>query len=358
MNKLPFYVGTYTSGTSRGIHRSFLNLDDGTLSPPHLVAKVDNPTFLALHPQLDVLYSTSEVRHGGQREHAQALAFKINEDATLMALGGLPTGGEGPCFVSTDLAGKFVFVANYASGSVTALTLDAEGRLQQRASTVQHHGRSVEPARQEGPHAHCIMTDPSDQFVCAVDLGLDQIVIYELVRATGEMRDTGNLFMANPGLGPRHLAFHPDGIHAFVIHEMASQVSTCKWDSQTGTMSELQRVSTLPKDFSGTSSTAEILVHPSGKFVYGSNRGHDSIAIFDFDVSSSRLTPAGHCATLGKNPRNFRLDQSGAYLLAANQDSHSVVAFRIDQHSGGLIQVGAPIEIGSPCCIKFFMPKS
>lgn len=354
MKTIPFYIGTYTSGSSKGIHRSELNLADGTMSAPKLVAELENPTFLAVHPTADVLYSISEVRRGGKRENAQVMAYKIAADGSLQELGGKPAGGDGPCFVSTDKAGKFAFVANYGSGSVSAYSLGASGELLASVSNIQHVGKSVDPARQEGPHAHCILIDPSDKYVCAVDLGLDQVVIYSLDRTAGALTNTGKPFKATPGFGPRHLAFHPNGKHAFVIHEMASQLSSCSWDASSGTMTEIQHLSTLPSDFSGSTSTAEVLVHPNGKFVYGSNRGHDSISVFSFDEASGKLALIGHTATKGQTPRNFRIDPTGSYLLAQNQGSDSIYSFRIDAAKGSLEQVGEPITVGSPCCIKFF----
>jgi 6-phosphogluconolactonase len=272
----------------------------------------------------------------------------------LQELGGKAAGGDGPCFVSTDKAGKFAFVANYGSGSVSAYSLAASGELLSSVSNIQHVGKSVDASRQEGPHAHCILVDPSDKYACAVDLGIDQIVIYWLDRSNGMLTSTGKPFRATPGFGPRHLAFHPNGKHAFVIYEMASQLSSCTWDAATGTMTEIHNLSTLPGDFTGLSATAEVLVHPTGKFVYGSNRGHDSIAVFSFDDASGKLILVGHTSSMGKTPRNFRIDPSGSYLLAQNQDSDSIYSFRINAENGTLQHVGEPISIGSPCCIKFF----
>ena len=354
MTTFPFYIGTYTSGNSRGIHRSELNLADGAMSPPILVVELANPTFLAIHPTLDVLYATSEVRRDGKRENAQVVAFKIGGDGTLTDLGAKAAGGDGPCFVSTDNAGKFAFVANYGSGSVSAYSLGASGEFAAMVSNVQHVGSSVDVSRQATPHAHCILIDPSDKYVCAVDLGLDQVVIYALNRSTGVLADTGKPFKTVPGFGPRHLAFHPNGKHAFVIHELASQLSVCTWEKSSGTMTEIQHLPTLPSDFTGSSATAEVLVHPNGKFVFGSNRGHDSITVFRFDEASGKLTLLGHTFTKGKTPRNFRIDPSGSYLLAQNQDSDSIYSFRINTANGSLEQVGQPISVGAPCCIKFF----
>ncbi|MDX1929032.1 MAG: lactonase family protein [Pirellulaceae bacterium] len=354
MTTTPFYIGTYTSGVSKGIYRSELNLADGTLSPPQLVAEVANPTFLAIHPALDVLYSSSEVRQDGKRQNARIVSFKIGSNGGLQELKSQPTGGDGPCFVSTDRAAKFAFVANYGSGSISAYSLGTAGELLARVSHVQHTGKGVHPTRQEGPHAHCILVDPSDNYVCAVDLGLDQILIYALDRRAGALTNTGRPFKATPGFGPRHLAFHPNGKHAFVIHELASKLSSCHWDSLAGTLTELQHLSTLPSDFTDPSITAEVLVHPNGKFVYGSNRGHDSVAVLRFEESSGLLTLVGHTSTLGKTPRNFRIDPSGAFLLVENQDSDSIYSFKIDPQNGTLEQVGEPIHVGMPCCIKFY----
>ncbi len=354
MNSIPFYIGTYTAGSSQGIHRSELNLADGTMSAPTLVAEVANPMFLAIHPRLDILYSASEVRRDGKRENARVVAYKILAGGVLQEFNSQPAGGDGPCFVSTDQAGEFAFVANYGSGSISAYPLGPAGELLSCASNIQHAGKSVDASRQEGPHAHCILVDPSDNYACAVDLGLDQIIIYAIDRHSGTLVSTGRPFKAKPGFGPRHLAFHPNGENAFVIYEMASQLSSCTWDARTGRLTEIYHLSTLPSDFAGTSITAEVLVHPNGKFVYGSNRGHDSVAVFRFDDASGHLSLVGRTSSVGKTPRNFRIDPSGSFLLVENQDSDSIFSFRIDAENGTLQQVGEPIKVGSPCCIKFF----
>jgi 6-phosphogluconolactonase len=353
MTKIPFYIGTYTAGISKGIHRSELDLVTGVMQPPTLVAELENPTFLSIHPTLKVLYAISEVRRGGKRENAQVMAYRMEANGSLTEMGGQPAGGDGPCYVSTDKAGRIALVANYGSGSVSAFTLDESGRLIRRSANVQHSGKSIHPSRQEGPHAHFIMTDPSDQFACAIDLGMDQVIIYRLDKTTGTLADTGVPFNAHPGFGPRHLAFHPNGKLAFLIHELASQLSSCSWDSDAGRLTEIEHRTTLPDGFTGESTTAEVLVHPNGNFVYGSNRGHDSIVVFGVDSTTGKLTSLGHTPTHGKTPRNFRIDPSGQFLLAQNQDSNSILSFRIDSQSGVLSQVGAPIQVGSPCCIKF-----
>lgn len=352
---IPFYIGTYTSGSSKGIHRCLLDTSTGKLQGLELVAELDNPSFLTIHPKLDVLYACSETRRDGRREGAQLMAYKIASDGKLTALGGQPSAGNGPCYVSTDQSGKVALVANYGSGSIASLPIAADGALAAPASSIQHEGKSADPQRQEGPHAHCIMTDPSNRYVCAVDLGLDQVLVYQLDAATAKLtpKPAGN-YRAKPGSGPRHLAFHPDGKHAFIIHEMGNVVAAAKWDSENGKFTEIASVSTLPAGFSGNSSTAEVLVHPNGNFVYGSNRGHDSIAVFAFDAKAGSLTPVAHTSTGGKTPRNFRIDPTGKFLLAENQGSDSIVVFKIDAANGKLSQTGEPLKVGAPCCIKFF----
>lgn len=355
---IPFYIGTYTSGISKGIHRAVLNLETGQIENLQLVAEIDNPSFLTLHPSLPVLYACSEIRRDGKREGAQLMAYKIGQAGELTPLGGQPSGGNGPCYVSTDSTGKVALVANYGSGSISSLPIGADGTLGAIASNIQHQGSSVNPSRQEGPHAHCIMADPSNRYVCAVDLGLDQVLVYDLDVATSKLKakPAGN-FHAKPGAGPRHLAFHPDGRHAFIIHEMGNTLSAARWDASAGAFTELANVSTLPADFSGDNSTAEVLVHPNGNFVFGSNRGHDSIVTLAFDAKSGQLKTVGHTSTGGKTPRNFRLDPSGRYLLAENQGSDSIVVFEVDAATGKLTQKGQPLKVGAPCCIKFVSPK-
>lgn len=343
---LPFFIGTYTGGSSEGIYASSLSLKDGSIQKPKLVATVVNPSFLTVHPKLDVLYAVSEVPEG---DH-QVIAFRIGENMELTELSHSKAGGNGPCYIATDQTGNVVLVANYGSGSVTSIQLDSEGAFSKITSNIQHEGSSVHP-RQKGPHAHCIQADGSNAYVCAVDLGLDQVIVYKLNAKTGEISDTGNPLTVAGGNGPRHLAFHPDGKHAFVIHELNCKLSTCSWDAESGELKELEVVSTLPGDFQKGFSTAEVLVHPNGKFVYGSNRGHHSIAAFRFD--GGKLASIGHTSTKGETPRNFRIDPTGRFLLAENQGTDSIVVFEIDANTGKLSSTGHKISVGSPCCIKF-----
>ncbi len=351
---IPFYIGTYTNGSSQGIYRSELDTRNGHLAPPQLVAKIVNPSFLTIHPKLPVLYAVSEVAAAGEQVE-QLVAYQIRDDGTLQALGGEPQLGDSPCYVATDATGQMALVANYSSGSVTALALQADGRLGEVTARATHQGSSVNRQRQQSAHAHCIVPDPSNRFACVADLGMDQVVVYRLDPAKGSLHDTGRPWQAPAGSGPRHITFHPDGKHAFVIHELSSTLSALSWDAARGQLELLDAQSTLPADFDGSSSTAEVLVHPLGRFVYGSNRGHDSIAGFTFDANSGQLQSIGHTPTRGQTPRNFRVDPTGRFLLAENQGSDTIFVYEIDLQSGSLKPLESSISVGAPCCIKFFV---
>ncbi|RMF40094.1 MAG: lactonase family protein [Planctomycetota bacterium] len=342
----PFLIGTYTGETSRGIYRSEMDVASGRLAPARLVAECTNPSFLAIHPTQPVVYAVSETPDG------QVLAFRLVQDGTLRLLSRHASAGSAPCYVTTDASGRYVLIANYSSGSIVAFRAREDGDIEAMTYLAQHRGHSVNPRRQQGPHAHCVQMDPTDRFACAVDLGLDQIIVYELDKSDGALRRTST-YQARPGSGPRHLAFHPGGSLAVVIHELASEITSLRWLPDEGRFIELTTVSTLPAGYAGENYTAEVLFHPNGRWVYGSNRGHDSIAIFRIDAEG-HLHAVGHCSTGGKTPRNFRIDPSGRYLLAENQNSNSIQVLRIDAQTGQLAAIdGAGVEVGKPVCIRF-----
>jgi 6-phosphogluconolactonase len=259
--------------------------------------------------------------------------------------------------VIVDRQGKHVFIANYTGGSVAVLPIAADGRLGPASGFAQHSGSSVNRSRQAGPHAHCVTLDSTNRFAFAADLGLDRVLIYRYDPDAGSITpNTPPAGEVPPGSGPRHFAFHPNGRTAYVINELTSTVTTFRYTAATGALEPLQTLSTLPADFTRSNSTAEVMVHPSGKFLYGSNRGHNSIALFTIDTESGLLTAAGHEPTQGRTPRNFTIDPTGTYLLAANQESHSVVVFKIDPTTGRLTATGPPVEVFSPVCIEFVPP--
>jgi 6-phosphogluconolactonase len=304
------------------------------------------------------VYAVAEVSDVGGRRTGGISAFAI-EDGTgrLQPLNSQPSGGAGPCHLVVDPSGKCVLAANYGGGSVTSIPLEADGRLAEPGTVIQHEGKSVNPRRQEGPHAHSINVDKTNRFAVAADLGLDKLLVYKLDAQAGTLtpHDPPHASV-EPGAGPRHFAFHPNGRFAYVINEIALSVTAFAWDGQRGALETIHTVTTLPRDFQGSReglSTAEVQVHPSGKFLYGSNRGHDTIAMFEIDQETGKLTPIGHQPTAGKTPRNFGIDPTGQYLLAANQNSHTVVVFRIDQETGRLEATGQQVEVPSPVCVKF-----
>ena len=352
---LRVYVGTYTWKESKGIYVLELDLATGKLSAPELAAEATNPTFLAVHPSQRFLYAVGEIGSFKGRPSGSVSAFAIApETGKLKPLNQQPSGGGGPCHVTVDKEGKNLLVANYGGGSVAVLPIAADGSLREPSCVIQHKGTGPDKSRQEGPHAHSINLDPAGRFAFAADLGLDKLLVYSFDPAKGTLtpNDPPAASVA-PAAGPRHFAFHPTGRFAYVINEMAATVTAFAYDPERGALKELQTVPTMPADFTERRSTAEVVVHPSGKFLYGSNRGHDSIAIFGIDAETGKLTPAGHQSTLGKEPRNFAVDPTGAWLLAANQNSNSVVVFRIDPATGALTPTGVKADIPAPVCVRF-----
>jgi 6-phosphogluconolactonase len=350
------YVGTYTGGASKGIYRCEMDLASGKLSAPALAGKAANPSFLALHPSGRFLYAVEEISNFGADQTGAIDAFAIDQKSgNLTLLNQQPSGGTQPCHVMVDREGKHVLAANYGSGSVCVLPIRGQGSVGAATSVVQHHGKGPNPKRQEGPHAHSINLDAANRFAMVADLGLDQIFIYKYDPAKGTLTaNTPAAFHLPPGSGPRHFAFHPDGRHAYAINELASTVTAFDLDAQAGALSIIQTISTLPADFKGGNSTADIHVHPSGKFLYGSNRDRgNSIAIFTIDAQTGKLTPAGHQSHKVKTPRNFNIDPTGHYMLVANQGSGSIVEFRIDQQTGALTPTGNEVEVPVPVCVQF-----
>ncbi|HUG93592.1 MAG TPA: lactonase family protein [Planctomycetaceae bacterium] len=355
---LRVYIGTYTRGDSRGIYAFDLDLESGALESRGLAAELRNPSFLAIHPNRKFLYAVSEVSDAGGRPTGGVSAFAIEAGTgKLTALNAQPSGGAGPCHLVVDPSGQCVLVANYGGGSVAAIPVQANGRLAEPASTIQHEGQSVNPRRQQAPHAHSINVDKTNRFAVAADLGLDKLLVYRLKPDTGGLTPNDPPHATvEPGAGPRHFAFHPGGRFAYVINELDLTVTAFAWDAGRGALEAIQTVTTLPGDFQGSReglSTAEVQVHPSGRFLYGSNRGHDTIAMFAIDGQTGKLTPLGHEKTGGRTPRNFGIDPTGAYLLAANQDSHSVVVFKINSQTGRLEPTEHHVEVPSPVCVKF-----
>ena len=349
------YVGTYTGGGSEGIYTLEMNPEDGSLSMPRLAGAAENPSFLARHPNGQFLYAVGEVAEVEGKPGGAVRSFAIEpSDGTLTPINLRSSGGAGPCHIIVDGQGRNALVANYGGGTVAVLPIGPDGALGGPSDVEQHRGSGPDPRRQDGPHAHSINLDQSGRYAVAADLGLDRLFVYRFDPEAGTLTANDPPSAAvEAGAGPRHFAFHPDGRHAYVINEMASTVTALDYDAERGTLTPSETVSTLPEGFDGSNTTADVHVHPSGRFLYGSNRGHDSIAIFAIDIDSGALRPAGHCSTGGRTPRNFSIEPSGRFLLAANQDSDSIVAFRIDPETGALEPTGARVEVPKPVCILF-----
>ena len=350
------YVGTYTGGKSKGIYRFYLDMKTGKLTPAGVTEGIVNPSFLAIHPNCKYLYAVTEVGKIKGKKSGGVAAFRIDpKDGSLTFLNDSLSGGGGPCHLVVDHSGKTVLAANYGGGSVCSIPIGKDGKLEKAASVIQHKGSGADPRRQKGPHAHSINVDANNRFAFAADLGLDQVLVYRLNAAKGTLTANDPPFAkVPPGSGPRHFAFHPSGNFAYVINEMKLTVTTFAYDAKKGVLTPLQTITTVPKGIATKGfSTAEVQVHPSGKFVYGSNRGHDTIAIFAVDQEKGTLTPVGHESTRGRTPRNFGIDPTGTFLLAANQTTGNLAVFRIDSKTGKLKLVGKPIEVPRPVCVKF-----
>jgi len=351
------YIGTYTGPKSKGIY-SFRLDSSGTMSAPTVAAETPQPTFLAIHPNQRFLYAANEIGKFGGKKSGAVTAYAIDaKSGELTMLNQQPSGGDGPCHLVVDPSGKNVLVANYGGGSIEAIPLQDDGRLREPSTFIQHEGGSVNKQRQEGPHAHFITTDAANRFALTCDLGLDKVLVYRFDPEKGSlipnMPPSASIKASS---GPRHLAFHPNGRYAYVISEMACTMTVLSYDSKRGELTELQTISTLPPGEAVKQgfSTAEVEAHPSGKFLYGSNRGHNTIVVFAIAQETGKLTYVENTSTQGKTPRHFAIDPSGKYLLAENQDSNTIVPFSIDSQSGRLRATGQIVEgVGAPVCIKF-----
>ena len=352
------YVGTYTRPPSKGIYAYRFQRETGKMTPlgeAGLVAETENPSFLAVHPNGRFLYAVNEISRYQEENAGSISAFAIDRaTGALTPLNRVSSRGGGPCHLSIDRTGKWLFVANYGGGSVAAFPLRDNGEIGEATAFHQHAGSSVNKARQSGPHAHQVVVSPDNRFVLAADLGLDQVLTYRLDAGAGGLAPAEpRLTTISPGSGPRHLAFRPDGKFLYVLKEMLSAVVAFRYDERRATLEELQTISTLPADFAGENSGAEIAAHPTGRFLYASNRGHDSIAAFRIDPAAGTLTALDRTPTQGKTPRNFEIDPSGRFLIAANQNSNSLVIFRIDSQSGALTPTQTPAQVPSPVCVVF-----
>jgi 6-phosphogluconolactonase len=349
------YLGTYTGAKSKGIYVCEFDAESGKLTEPRLAAETVNPTFLALHPDGKHLYAVNEVGKFLGKDAGGITAFSIDEKTGgLTKLNEQHSGGPGPCHLVVDRAGKCVLAANYGGGSCCAVVLKADGSLGDVTSFFQHEAKPAPPGgKPRPPRGHSINVSPDNKLAFCADLGRDEVVIYNLDAAAGKLTPHEPKAGTCPeGSGPRHFAFHPTGKYAYVINESKRTITVFAFDAAQGSLTELQTISTVPAGFE-KGSTAEVVVHPSGKFVYGSNRGHDSIAVFQVDPNSGKLTAKGQQGEGIKTPRNFNIDLTGKWLLVGSQSGDNVAVFQIDQTSGALKPTDHKIELAAPVCIKF-----
>ena len=354
-SKYLLFVGTYTDKESKGIYAYRFDPVSSELLPLGLVAETTSPSFLITDRNARFLYAVNELQKYEGQASGGVSAFAIDRDSgRLSLLNEVPSRGADPCYLALDKSGQYLLVANYTGGSVAVFPVNKDGSLGASSAFVQHSGSGPNRERQEGPHAHWIETSPDNRFALAADLGLDEIVVYRFDGDNGSLTKNDPPFAKlDPGVGPRHLSFHPNGRFAYVVNELKSTITAFSYDANRGALGKLGTVSTLPANYSGANDGAEIHVHPNGKFLFASNRGHDSIAVFSINPRSGELALVQDVLTQGKTPRNFEIDPTGAFLFVANQDSGNIVVFRIDPQTGKLTSTGQVLSVPSPVSLRF-----
>lgn len=349
------FVGTYTGGDSisKGVYSCEFDAETGKLSDPVLAAELINPSFLAIHPSGKYLYAVNEVSEGPGRGNGAVTALTINADGTLTKINHQASEGGAPCHCNVDSTGTNLLIANYGGGNVAVYPISEDGSLKPVSCNIQHEGSSVDKSRQGAPHAHSINISSDNKFAYAADLGLDKIMIYKLDAEAHTLSPADQpAALVTPGGGPRHFAIHPSSKFAYTNNEITMVVTGFSRNPEDGSLKAIQEISTIPAGFDGRKSTAECLVHPSGKFLYVSNRGHETITAYTIDQETGLLTYVENEPTGGKEPRNFFIDPSGKWLFAENQNSDTVYVFSIDQQAGALKQTGDFVTVGRPVCIR------
>lgn len=349
------FVSAFATGDEGAIHAYSLNSESGQLKLLRRTTDAEQPFFIALSPDRKFLYSIHAAGPFGGKENEQVSAYSVSgKSGELKLLNRVSSMGTASCYLDVDATGKTVLVANYATGSVASLPVLSNGTLGAAATFVQHTGAGVDKTRQDGPHAHCIVVSPDNRLALSADLGLDKILSYRLDAAKSTLAPAAQPFVRTPpGAGPRHLTFHPNGKHVYVINELSNSVTLFDYLPESGFLTEQQTISTVPADFSGTSYCADLKITPNGRFLYGTNRGHDSIAAYRLDAQGL-LTLLSIEPSLGKGPQNLLITPDGKHLLCANMPGNNLSVFRIDSETGAISSIGDPVSIPSPSCIRLY----
>lgn len=350
------YLGTFANSDSKGIYVCQFDSDTGELTVPELAAESRDPNFIAIDPDRRFLYAVGEFSPSDTEKGGSASAFSIcGKTGKLSPINQVSSCGTTPCHAAVDRSGRYLLVSNYSSGSLTVFPIETNGSLANASTFIQHAGSSVNPDRQTTPHVHSITLDAANQYALAADLGLDQIAIYRFNASNGKLEPNVKMPQISlpPGSGPRHFAFHPSGDYGYIINEMANTIVAFKYLRDDGVLHKIQSITTIPQGYDPATYTSEIQVHPSGKFLYGANRGHDSIATFAIEQDSGKLSPVDIQACGGNWPRHFSIDPTGKWLLVANERSSQVVVFGIDQETGRLAGNGKKNSVPAPACIRF-----
>jgi 6-phosphogluconolactonase len=364
-DKALLYIGTYTEpikfgtgkileGRGEGIYLFELDRNTGNLYHNDTMTGLRNPSYLSISPDKKFLFSVNELKDHGGTKGGQISSFSIDRSHHRLGLiSQQPSHGEDPCFITTDPSGNYVFVANFMSGSVAVFPVDSEGVLREASDVIQHQGSSIHAVRQSGPHAHSVSYISENDFVLVPDLGIDKVLVYKFERATGKLLPRKELAVdTQAGSGPRHLAVHPSRKFVYLVNELDSTILALSYNTSTGKMIPFQTESMLPKDFTGDSTSSDIRLTPLGEFLYSTNRGHDSIVGYKVNPHTGALSYAGHTPSKGQTPRNFAIDTEGNILIAANQDSNTIVTFWINKKTGHLIPTGYSAEVPTPVCVK------
>jgi 6-phosphogluconolactonase len=345
-SKFIAFVGTYTTGESQGLYRFIADSDSGNIESITLAAKIDNPTYLSISKNNENLYSVTKLGDSGG-----VAAYEITASTgELKSLNYQISAGKPPCHVSMDEKCNYVFSSNYHKGTLEVFPLNKHRSIAPPLFSVTHEGTGPNKERQDKPHVHYTSLTPDEKYLCSVDLGIDKLVVYSFSEGKISISDMLSL---KPGCGPRHMVFHPNGKFAYIITELSSEIVTLEYNTSEGSFKDIQYISTLPQSYSGENLGSAIHISTDGKYLYASNRGHNSIATFRVDNSSGKLQLASHTHTGGSSPRDFALAPNGKFLFAANQDSSNIVVFSIDTSTGKLSPTGDSCTVPNPVCIKF-----